>query len=260
MSKQINKIIYFDKETIRNILQEQNRGSKVTQTGVTTSAEARAEIGMEARIKLSVPFLDRLAFLFSGKIDASFIIKRDSETTITSTEISEFEELKTLLTEIKDALISDVENSSTFFRIAGGYLRMVKGGIEGVDTKEFKAVMDSYDGYDTYKVDEHRYVRFNNNAFVSNYKRNDLLVTQMTLYCIEVGRFSRDKFDFVEQLQKMESLVSGFSPNKTLADAYPPAQDIGQGEDVAKEKKTCLAPLEDVVLFDVLYACIRAGD
>ena len=104
--KSINKIIYFDKETIQNILQEQ------------------------------------------------------------------------------DVILSDIENSSTFFRVAGGYLKIVKGGVEGVDTKEFKTVMDSYDGYDTYKISDKIYVRFNNTAFVSNYKRNDILTTMMTLYCI----------------------------------------------------------------------------
>lgn len=76
--------------------------------------------------------------------------------------------------------------------MAGGYLKLVKGGVDKVDAKEFKTVMDSYDGYDTYKVDEKRYVRFNNEAFVSNYKRNDLLAATMTLYCIEVGEFSKN--------------------------------------------------------------------
>ena len=78
---------------------------------------------------------------------------------------------------------------------------MVKGGIDGVDAKEFKTVMDSYDGYDTYKVDAKCYVRFNNSAFVSNYKRNDLLTTTMTLYCIPVGTFDKERFDFYHNWQ-----------------------------------------------------------
>lgn len=258
MSKPINKIIYFDKETIRNILQEQNKGSKTSQTGVSTSTEANAEIAVEAKIKLSVPFVDRLSFLFSGKLGASFIIRRDSETTITSTEISEFEELKNHLTEIKNTLIYDIENSSTFFRVAGGYLRIVKGGVEGVDTKEFNAVMDGYDGYDTYKVDEHQYVRFNNAAFVSNYKRNDLLATKMTLYCIEVGNFDKDKFDFVKQLNKMENLLTGVNQNKTLADAFPPKELDGKDDDknIGMPQDN---PMPDIFLYDVVYACIENG-
>ena len=258
MSKPINKIIYFDKETIRNILQEQHKGTKTSQTGVSTSAEANAEVGVEAKIKLSVPFIDRFSFLFSGKLGASFIVRRDSETTITSTEISEFEELKSRLTEIRETLIDDIENSSTFFRVAGGYLRIVKGGVEGVDTKEFNSVMDGYDGYDTYKVDATRYVRFNNAAFVSNYKRNDLLATKMTLYCIEVGKFDKDKFDFMQQLYKMENLITGVSQHKTLADAFPPQDSEDKGEDKSTQTHQG-KPLSGILLYDVVYACIENG-
>lgn len=256
MKKFINKIIYFDKETIGNILQEQNKGAKTTQTDLIISKESSAEVGVEAKVKLSIPFWDRLSFLFSGKMKASFMIKRDSETTITSTEISEFEELKSYLTEIKDALIYDIENSSTFFRVAGGYLRIMKGGVEGVDTKEFKAVMDGYDGYDTYKVDTNRYIRFNNSAFVSNYKRNDLLATKMTMYCVEVGKFDREKFDFLKQLSEMDNLITGVSQNKSLADIYPSKQTK------AKSKTNLKTPHDvtpEITLYDVVYACITIG-
>ena len=256
--KSINKIIYFDKETIMNILQEQDKGSKTTQKDFVSSTGVATEVGVEAKIDLSVPFWDRLSFLFYGKINASFLIKKDSSTTITSTEISEFEELKTNLTEIKDTLIYDIENSSTFFRVAGGYLRIVKGGVEGVDTKEFKDVMDGYDGYDTYKVDSHRYVRFNNSAFVSNYKRNDLLATKMTLYCISVGEFDKEKFDFMKQLLKMETLLSGVNQHKSLADAYPTRQS--NAEDTARSVMTSddNMPLK-IQLYDVVYACVTVG-
>mgnify|MGYP006898637451 CR=1 FL=1 len=174
--KKINKIIYFDKETIRNILQEQDHGelSKVTDVSSTIQNQGSVSAEVSAKLKLDVPVLTRISFLFSGKIDASYIIKRDSTTTISSTEISEFEKLKPLLVSIPNVQLTDIENSSTSLRVAGGYLKIVKGGVEGLDTKEFKTVMDSYDGYDTYKIDNKRYVRFNNTAFVSNYKRNDL--------------------------------------------------------------------------------------
>ena len=258
MGKVINKIIYFDKDTIRNILQEQNKGSRVTQKEFITSTESKAEVGVEAKVKLGIPFLVRLSFLFSGKINASFIIQRNSETTLTSTEISEFEELKSYLTEIKDTLINDIENSSTFFRVAGGYLRIMKGGVEGVDTREFKAVMDGYDGYDTYKVDDSRYVRFNNSAFVSNYKRNDLLATRMTMYCIKVGKFDKKKFDFIKQLSEMERLGTGVKQNKSLADAFPPKQHEVKDKQ-ADSQAPNLETSEEILLYDVVYACITNG-
>ena len=245
----INKIIYFDKETIRNILQERDRGELLRTTDISSNLQTRGTIATEAsaKLKLDVPLISRISFLFTGKIEASYVVKRDSTTTISSTEISEFEQLKSLLTVIIDVQLSDIENSSTSLRVAGGYLKIVKGDIDGVDTKEFKTVMDSYDGYDTYKVDEKRYVRFNNAAFVSNYKRNDLLTTTMTLYCIPVGEFN------IEEIGKMERLVVSAEKPKSLADIYPSEVQLAsvnvKNQDVEKKNDT-------VVLYDVLYACI----
>ena len=62
-------------------------------------------------------------------------------------EISDFNSIKNNFSIIENTIISDIENSSTFFRVAGAYLRIMQGGVEGVDTKEFKNVMDSQDGY-----------------------------------------------------------------------------------------------------------------
>ena len=216
--RQVRKIIYFDKETIRNILQERNKGNKQTQTEVSTSVQSSAEVEVEASVKVNMPIMLRLSFLFTGRMGAKFLIRRDSETTITSTEISEFDILKPDLEEMKCVQLVDIENSSTSFRVAGSYLRIMKGQVEDVDVKAFNDVMNDFDGYDVYKIDDNRYVRFNNTAFVSNYKRNDLLSTQMTLYCINVGSFKKRSFDFLEQLNKMDKMFNGINANKTLAD------------------------------------------
>lgn len=252
-AKPIRKIIYFDKETIRNILQERNKGNKQTQTEVLVSAQSSAEVEMETSVKLSMPFLQRISFLFSGKIGAKFLIKRDSETTITSTEISEFDALIPNLKKIENVQLKDIENSSTSFRVAGNYLRIMKGQMEEVDVKAFNDVMNDFDGYDVYKADNSLYVRFNNTAFVSNYKRNDLLSTQMTLYAIKVGSFSIDDFDFFEHIKKMEKMFNGFSEGKTLAD-YDSIEVNTELENphVPSEHKNN----HDIELFDVVYACI----
>ncbi len=253
--KYINKIIYFDKETIRNILQEQDHGELSKVTDISSSVQNQASISAEAsaKLKLEVPLISRFSFLFTGKIDASYVIKRDSTTTISSTEISEFEKLKPRLVSIPNIQLSDIENSSTSLRVAGGYLKIVKGGIDGLDTKEFKTVMDSYDGYDTYKVDDMRYVRFNNAAFVSNYKRNDLLTTTMTLYCIPVGIFEKMRFDFIKEISKMERLISTAEKSQTLADIYPPTTQLSKEDNL----NVCTKVESDkVTLYDVLYACI----
>lgn len=253
----LNKIIYFDKETIRNILQEKNKGTKLTQTDISSTATMNSEVSTEAssKVKMEVPFLARLSFLFTGKIAVSYALTRDKTTTITSTEISDFERIEKEFKKFEKAQVSDIENSSTSLRVAGGYLRIMKGGVADVDVKEFKAVMDSYEGYDTYKLDENTYIRFNNSAFVSNYKRNDLLNTTLTIYCILVGEFERERFDFIKQVEKMQTLFSTTSSPKTLSDMFPAEKEKAETEEkgvtTESESKT-----DTVKLYDAVYACI----
>lgn len=262
MKENINKVVYFDKETINNVLQELDKGDKSTKVDTNVSTSQSAKAYANVKIKLSTPILKRLSFLFTGEMELSYIRQKDKTTTITSTEISEFKRLKPILKEIKNIEIKDIENSSTFFRVAGGYLRMIKGEVEGIDTKEFKTVMDSYDGYDTYKVQENTYVRFNNSAFLSNYKRNDLLTTKMTIYCVFIGEFKKEKFDFFEQITRMESLITGVESNTKLSDVYPlkGKDDIKQSNcvETTNTEKTTLNE-EFVNLYDVVYAAIPFG-
>lgn len=257
--KEIRKIIYFDKETIRNILQEQHHGDYSRTTESSSSVKSEGDIETSTKIKLDVPLISRISFLLSGRIAVSYVVKSDSSTTITSTELSEFEKLKPQLKEIKSVQLHDIENSSTSLRVAGGYLRIVKGGVEGVDTKEFKTVMDNYDGYDTYSISEKCYVRFNNSAFVSNYKRNDLLSTTMTLYCISVGKFDRERFDFIKEMSKMERLFSQANGTKTLSDYYPPktTNSHKQNDSENISEQISKDDLNTVELYDVVYACIN---
>ncbi len=257
-SPKITKIIYFDKETIQNILQEQHHGDYKKTIETNISAQNEGEVETSAKIKLDMPFISRFAFLFSGRIATSYIVKRDRSTTITSTEISEFEKLKSKLIELSTVQLHDIENSSTSMRVAGAYLQIVKGGVAGVDTNEFKKVMDNYDGYDTYSINDQKYVRFNNAAFVSNYKRNDLLTTTMNLYCIPVGRFDKERFDFIKQLSKMEKLLKNDNSNQTIADVFP-LDDNGITERESPTTSNNLDNTKTVELYDVVYACISSN-
>jgi hypothetical protein len=129
----------------------------------------------------------------------------------------------------------------------------MKGQVEDVDVKAFNDVMNDFDGYDVYKIDDKRYVRFNNTAFVSNYKRNDLLSTQMTLYCINVGSFKKRSFYFLEQLNKMDKMFNGINANKTLADIDCSTSSIHTNELSLSDASTTA---NDIELYDVIYACI----
>ena len=110
------KIIYFDRETIKNMLQERNRGTKIKTTGVEGEANVAVTAKAEASssIYLGVPFFARVKFLITGTLQSQFLLKYDSSTTITSTEISDFESIQKDFVEFKDKQVFDIENSSTF--------------------------------------------------------------------------------------------------------------------------------------------------
>lgn len=252
---ELNKIIYFDKETIKNILQEYNKGTKQTIVSSSDSSSVTIESNIEAEadIKLPLPFLSRLRFLFSSKISAGYISRIDETVTVTSTEISDFEKIKNGFAEFTDVTISDIENSATFFRVAGNYIRILKGGVKDVDTKEFKSVMEGYEGYDHYKIDDSTYIRFNTSAFLSNYKRNDLLNSRLRIYCISIGNFQKSNFNFIEQLNKMQELSTGAVP-QTLGELYP---SLNGDDETANNGTPNVEQEADVVaLYDVVYASI----
>ena len=253
--ERIHKIIYFDKETIRNILQERNKGEKTHTLDSATSFQRDSAIETAGEVELSTPLLVRLKFLFSSKMDIKYMVKKDETTTISSTEISEFEELKESLEEFKSIKLQDIENSATFYRTAGGYLRIVKGGVDGVDIKEFNNVMDSYNGYDTYRINATTYIRFNNSAFVSNYKRNDILTTTMTIYCIPVGRTEKERFDFIKEIGKMEMLSNAAQSAKTLHEMFPPSTTT-QTLNTPNESPST----DRIKLYDAIYACTESGE
>lgn len=147
-----NKIIYFDKETIKNILQEEYKGSKVITSGKKTELDGNITLSLNTsgEINIGVPFFSRIKFVITGKLDSKYLLKYDSTTTITSTEISDFETIKNRFKQFNNVKINDIENSSTFFRVAGGYLKMLDKNIEGVNIERFKMTMDSFEGYDVY--------------------------------------------------------------------------------------------------------------
>ena len=249
------KIIYFDRETIKNILQEKNKGTRVKTSGtarqVSTSVTTDAEAS--SNIYLGVPVLARIKFVFTGALQMRFLLKYDSTTTITSTEISDFESIQDEFITFENKQVYDIENSSTFFRVAGGYLEMLGNNVEGVNVKEFKSVMDSFEGYDVYKIDDSTYIRFNNTAFVNNYKRNDLLTTKITSYCVPVGQFIVDDFNFMKQLTKMQNMLTSVNASQSIADVYPsdsPHREASVPEDRSGTNN------KPIALYDVVYACI----
>lgn len=67
--EKINKIIYFDKETIRNILQERDHGELSHKIDVSSTMQTKGLLATEtsAKLKLDVPLVSRISFCSQGK-------------------------------------------------------------------------------------------------------------------------------------------------------------------------------------------------
>ena len=70
----LSKIIYFDKETIKNILQEKHKGTRTSESKISENTHVNAEIATEAsgEANIGMPFTARLKFAFSGKIATKY--------------------------------------------------------------------------------------------------------------------------------------------------------------------------------------------
>ena len=257
----LDKIIYFDRETISNMLQVLNQGDKIMQNISSNASKGNLKInaGTEIETKFSVPFFTRVKFLFSANAIQEYIISKNQTVTINSTEVSEFNsKIKPSLKHFNNKKVDDIKNSSTFFRVAGAYLRIAREGVEGMNVTEFNDVLSGMEGYDTYKINDSQYVRFNNTAFVSNYKRQDLLYTHMDMYCIEVGEFLTEDFDFFKQLNEMHKLLPGVESSQILADIYP--SKIIKYSDLDEDNLSLDIDndngVKTVKLYDVVYASV----
>ncbi len=262
MSERLRKIVYFDKETIKNILQEKNRGKKTSESTELKESSNGGELSADAgaQISIGMPLTARIRFAFTGKMSGKYFIQKDSSTTITSTEISDFESIRADFQKFESVKVSDIENSSTFFRVAAGYLKMVGNDVEGVNVKEFKMAMEAFEGYDVYKIDDDKYIRFNTSAFVSNYKRNDLLTTIIDVYCVPVGQFTTSDFDFLQQITRMQKLIGATNSSTYLADVFPPSKPVSHEEKEAAVEKKKENKKNTVALYDVVYACISLSE
>lgn len=256
MSSTLRKIVYFDRETINNALQRKNMGTvrkiKTQNSNTVLDGNLNAESHLSAF--LGVPLLGRLKFLFSGKIELRYLHEWDSKTTVTSTDISQFHTIEGDLTPFTKVQLHDVKNSLTSFRVAATFLKLTNSNIKDLNTKGMADLLNSMEGYDLYDIGDNRYVRFNQNAYLSNYKRNDIAMSILDLYCVQVGVYPLDSFDYLKKLNSMQSLFDvAEMQNQTLEDIYFQAESAEKPYQPAEGSGQSDLTIE---LYDVLCAYI----
>ena len=203
---------------------------------------------------IQVPFIGRLKFLFNGKIELQYLREWDSRTTVTSTDISMFRTIEGSLTPFAKVQLHDVKNSLTSFRVAATFLKLMKSNNQDFNIREAADLLASMEGYDLYDIGDNRYVRFNQKAYLSNYKRNDISMSVLDLYCIQVGHYPPDSFDYLKKLNSMQSLFDvPTMQGKTLEDIYfsSNSPETEQRPDAGNKQND-----RSIKLYDVLCAYV----
>lgn len=62
------------------------------------------------------------------------------------------------------------------------------------------------------------------------------------------------RFDFIQEISKMERLISTAEQPQSLADLYPSKIEVNGKTGAENSQKE----IENVTLYDVLYACVTA--
>lgn len=244
----VSKIIYFDKETLRNSLEEYNGGFVYNRLTKETGRDSAALGKVESTIGLSIPFFEKLKFLFNVNIYHNYLKRKDSKVILTSTEISEFKKIEKFFLCFKNKRVSDIKNSATHFEAVISYVNLLKNGSEENKCLEaFKGFREHAEGYDLYKIDDENYVRFNKNAFISNTHRTELLLTQVDMYCIYAGLFEKKEFNFVNKIQSEFQL----SNLELLEIFYQSGFDMGKGNNLKLSLET---DSKEIKLYDVVSA------
>lgn len=221
--ERFRKIVYFDKETINNALQKQNEGKleKTQRQEVEKSTDLETEVQIESKVNLGIPIVGRLKFLWSGNLDAHYLREWSSQTTVTSTDIGMFKLIEKDLEPFGSVQLRNVKNSLTSLRMAATFTKLLKFNDKDINFREMADLLNEMEGYDLYDIGNGIYVRFNQSAYLSNYKRQDISMANLDLFCVKVGEYNESDFDYLAQLNSMQSLfdASGFQ-NKTLGDIY----------------------------------------
>lgn len=221
--ERFRKIVYFDKETINNALQKQNEGKleKTQRQEVEKSTDLETEVQVESKVNLGISIVGRLRFLLSGNLDARYLREWSSQTTVTSTDIGMFKLIEKDLEPFESVQLRNVKNSLTSLRMAATFTKLLKFTDKDINFREMADLLNEMEGYDLYDIGNGIYVRFNQFAYLSNYKRQDISMANLDLFCVKVGEYDESDFDYLAQLNSMQSLfdASGFQ-DKTLGDIY----------------------------------------
>ncbi|MDH6604252.1 hypothetical protein OKW23_001411 [Bacilli bacterium PM5-9] len=236
------KVIYFDEETISNILIKKDEGIEQT----SKISNKNLEAGMSTSISIKMNFLARFKFLFSSKMNANYILQE--QTTLSSTILSKFNKEKKSFNNFENVCLSDIESSFTSYRIALMFAKIAKNELSnnGLDVRGMEDLFDNFEGYYIFKEDKDDkiiYYRFNMSSFLSNYKINEIKNSILNLSTIYIGELPKNNFNIMKTIEELNTSLDVVDETfKAYLNDTNTDEDIQENED------------ETIYLFDVVYA------
>lgn len=272
MGSTICKIVYFDEASVTDYVQIVAGGElqKTTELLKESSAEAGANVEATAGVKMSGIFKAILGLEASGSVSAnasaSINTDRIAKNIVKNTILTDFLEsvdgnvktngkaAKGAIKKFENYKISIEKDSLSYMVMVSPYLSMMKNGTN-IPAGDFSIAVEKLDnalksakGYYEFvgtKGNSKIILRFNISSLRNNYKINDLLKMNLSIYAIKVGTSSLDQLNINNELDIDATSILPSNPE------YKPEEESEEPED-DKTKK--------IDVYDVLLAGVEVND
>ena len=261
----IQKIVYFDEESITDYVQIVEGGEMEKTTELLNNTEEtldgktkvsgaagisgvfKAILGLESKIEANLEL--------ESSLNTNKMAKNILKNTILTDFISILEKGDSSIENFKDYKISVEKDSLSYIVMISPYMAML-GKSNGIKAGEFNLFIDKIDnavksgkGYFEFvgeKDDNKVVLRFNINAFKNNYKISDLLKMNLSIYAIKVGTTTLEKLNVNTELNLDEKIAIG-KDNPSYVEKH---ENKTEENDKDKELK----------VYDVLLAGVEKDD
>ncbi|MCY7990978.1 DUF6414 family protein [Bacillus haynesii] len=198
------KVVYFDENSVLDYLDtlKDGRYEEITKEVINKASKIAAEIDIKNQGKISIPFLVKSLFNLNGTAFSSRDKTSVLNTTLTNTILTTFltEENLENIKKFTGYTLNIEEKSFTYLKIFTPIIRAYRVDEETekvpIDLSILDEVMERAKGYyemvgtNSEKTEE-VVMRFNLSGLRNNYRLNDLIKMNITLYGVCVGKCKR---------------------------------------------------------------------
>lgn len=259
----IQKIIYFDEESITDYVQIVEGGEMEKTIELLSETEGTLEAKTKASGSAGISGVFKAILGLESKIEANLelgtslntnkMAKNILKNTILTDFISILEKENTSIKNFKDYKIFVEKDSLSYIVMISPYMTML-GKSNGIKAGEFDLFIEKIDnavksgkGYFEFvgeKGNEKVILRFNINAFKNNYKISDLLKMNLSIFGIKVGKTTLEKLNINNELNLDEKITLGKDNPSYVEDKEEEQED--------KQK--------ELEVYDVLLAGVEKDD